>query len=493
MSVTLCLTGWHYDTMKGNFSFCFREMIMIQTRTSRPMFLRDFYSDYKVSARIYLVLAVLVSVFFMYSLLPKGLVFADSSVRTISVNENEDWDLGRYGGPGGSVLQSASDTLNISIDPAIAVGVCAVGSILHEHGIWPKGIPDISFSLLDHNWARILAFIWCLFSISAGIIGGTLKDFNSKYVGPFMLLAFEVGHLLATYSAGMTVLAAEPVVAGCAASGSIISLSAGHTAVASFGSALVLAILEFLKLIAIYAIYLVVRVFIFGLDVILSLFSKLNPLIGIVSTSVKASLLTLLTSLSKGHPILFTLLGVCLVALSGVLFRWAYYRIRYFKQIYLLPFLHSIFRKGQVLPSIHPKVPKWLRVQYASEQVLYQIPVFSRMSNRGFRNYELWWMTITPKGMFVDKSSILSREKQHISFSENGYFNPIYLGPYPQSSKELFIRGPHKVFGAYCEIYSLMDAGKHATSSNKASSLVFNREYANQLPYIAGALGFRTI
>lgn len=459
-------------------------------------FFHDFYMEYRMSMRIYLFLAVFISIFFIYNSRPS----LPASFQTASLNEEEslDFDIGKYTGEGAEVFQSVAETLNIAIDPALMAGACALGSVLHEKGIWPAGIPSLPFGLFEHNWARILVLVWCLFSVTSGIVGGELKDFNTKYVGPFMLLAFEIGYILDNVS-GTSALAAD--------SGTMIAAVSG-------GNMVLLSAVEFVKLLGMYAVYLLVRVFIFGIDAILSIVGKLNPFLGVFFSSIKFSLISIFTSLSSSSPVLFVLVGILLIVLAGYFFRWAYLRIRFFRHIYLVPFLHSLFRRDRSIPPVSPRRPKWLKAMYPSETILFQIPVFSRSNVRGYKDYELWWMTVTSNGMFIDRRSLFpmgraqensngnskrntngdSNENykgiKHVSLSENGFFNPAFLGSYPLSSRELYYRAPHGLLSSYCEIFSLLNMQQKPSSSNKIASFIFSREYAPSFVFAAQALHF---
>ena len=433
--------------------------------------LSEIYTENRKLIRVYVILALLLSFFMFY--------VAESKAALISYDDTVSLDTAAVGvgGPLAMAIQSASDTVGLSIDPAIMMSFVAGASILNDYDIWLEGVPVPTFGVFSFWWARILVFSWALFALSPTIFGAELEEINTKYVGPICLLVLEVATILQSGVGVGSYAADEGVVA--------------YTAVSSF----FLAVFEFIKIIILYLAYFCIRFMIFGLDILINLLSQLNPGVSSVFKFVKIGVAAGYIWLANAHPYVFLVLGLILVVIAFFVFKWAYKMVRYFKYIYIRPFFLGIFKRKVKQPLIFKKAPKKLVEHFNDKELKLLIPAFAiknSTENRQLKKHDRWWLAITEDGSYIVKKKFLSKKILSIPLKENGEFNKslIYKKYNEKAGDELYIRKASIFRGSFCEIFSSCNIEKNATKGNKYIRIVFSKEYMNQFEDIKEMFGF---
>lgn len=432
--------------------------------------LQVFYNENKTVMKCYVFIALLISVWVAFPWTQFNL----SSVK--SAGTLRDINVVEYGGSGGMAIQSAAETLDLAIDPPILLGLCAGASILQENGIWLEGVPTIPFGIMDYWWARILTFVWLLVYIGSVFIGGKLEEISSKYVGPACLLLFGFA----------TIVSADWGCNVCYAATDIYPMTVSTL---SFGNVM-LAVATFFQFIAMYAAYALIRIFIFGVDVITSIIGKLQPGFRIGFGGIKGLLLVGFYRLSEKSPVLFIIFGIIILVVAAFISRWAFNTIRFFREIYMVPFFHRLFGKNGNQSLIPKKVPRKIGTAITNMNIVALIPVYTMKELPGFHVREKWWLAITPTESFILRGGVFSKEIQSYPFSQNGMINPRFLANMPNGSSVMFLRQAKLLRGDYCELFTLFDIRKRPLKSNKVYQFVFSREYMNQYAAIQNLLRF---
>ncbi|MGN0345902.1 MAG: hypothetical protein ACI4DU_01320 [Lachnospiraceae bacterium] len=383
-----------------------------------------------------------------------------------------------YGGDTGIFLSSAANTMGISLDPAVLLGMVAGISILQENEIWVDGVEVPDFGIFDHWWVRIVVFIWAAVALSPTLFGDGMEEINTKYVGPIALLSLEVALILET---------GDGFVANAADGNEIAVAAAG----------ILSALLEFIKMIGMLVCYVSVRVMVFFLDIIISLASKLNPVVSGIFKLAKIGITTGYMTLARDNSTVFYVCAIPVVVASFFFFKLAYTTIRYFKHIYIRPFFLGIFARKKKQPLLHKRAPGFLKRQMeqdATPEIKMIVPAFSIKHIQGnhiLKNKEMWWLVVSEREIYLTRKRFFWKEPQKFVLRENGIFAREILGGYPDSPPDIFIRGAGLFRGSYCELFTLYHFRGKAFSGNKIMRLVFSKEYMNQYEEIRQMMNLR--
>lgn len=383
-----------------------------------------------------------------------------------------------YGGDTGIFLSSAANTMGISLDPAVLLGMVAGISILQENGIWMEGVEVPDFGIFDHWWVRIVTFLWAAVALSPTLFGDGMEEINTKYVGPIVLLSLEVALILET-------------------GGGFVANAAGGNDIANAATGTLLALLEFIKMIGMLVCYVSVRVMVFFLDIIISLASKLNPFISGIFKVAKIGITTGYMTMARENSVLFYVCAIPVVVASFFFFKLAYTTIRYFKLIYIRPFFLGIFARKKKQPLLHKRAPKFLKRQMeqdAMSNIKMIVPAFSikhMQGNHILKNKEMWWLVVSEREIYLTRKRLFQKEPQKFVLRNNGQFAREILGGYPDSPPDIFIRRAGLFRGSYCELFTLYHFRGKAFQGNKIMRLVFSKEYMNQYEEIRQIMNLR--
>ena len=389
-----------------------------------------FYEDNKRLFKSYVVMALLFSIIMCCSALSFA---ADQDV------------LPRYGGTFGTTFEQAAEfAFGTSISPSYIMGLSSALSILKEVGV--NFLPKLSFGLCDLWVVRILSFIWVALTMLTPVIGEEMEKINTKYVGPFMIFAFEFIAIMETGGGGFKVSAAE----------------FGASAVAaSAGSTVLLIIGEFFKIIFMLAAYFFVRYFNYALSTLVALSTGLSVICSDAFKIIRAIFVTVVLIIAEYYPWVFYIFYAIILAISILVFWWAYRIINYFKAIYIAPVKHAIFHHKEVVPLVSKRRPDKLQDSPIA------IPVYSlnsRIGNIEVKTRSKLWLGADDEGAFFYRKKFLRRPEILTRFKDGLYLR----------EAGLFKRG-------FLEISDL---------DRKYVRLVFSREYAPHFDEILRLTGF---
>ncbi|MCL1995473.1 MAG: hypothetical protein FWG63_04620 [Defluviitaleaceae bacterium] len=111
----------------------------------------------------------------------------------------------------------------------------------------------------------------------------------------------------------------------------------------------------FLVAVLAYAAYYVIRTMVFAVDVLAFLFSPIPGLTGFFVV-LKHVLIGLYTWFAMVSPATANVVGIILVVVACLVFRWAKRLELYYRRIYLIPFTNSILLKREI-PLLPKKLP----------------------------------------------------------------------------------------------------------------------------------------
>ncbi|SCW30449.1 hypothetical protein SAMN02910456_00418 [Ruminococcaceae bacterium YRB3002] len=386
------------------------------------------YADNKKLIRFYVIAAIIFSIMMCISCVN----FADDDVSLV------------YGGTFGTTFEQAAEfAFGTSISPSYIMGLSSALSILKEVGV--EFLPKLSFGLCDLWAVRILSFLWVALTMLTPVIGEEMEKINTKYVGPFMIFAFEFVAIMELGQGSSTVNAA-----GFGAA--VINTNAA--------GGVLLAITEFFKIIFMLCAYFFVRYFNYALSALVALCTGLSATMSAAFRVIRAAFVTAFLIIAENYPGVFYVFYALLLLMSILVFRWAYRTITYFKAIYIAPVKRAIFHRNETVPLTAKRIPKKLE---GSELA---IPVFSLN---------------TRVGVLVVKA----RSKFYLSVDDNG--------PYIYRSK--FLRRPEAVIrleNMYIREAGIFKKGflEISDEDRRVARLVFSREYKSRLDEILSITGY---
>ncbi|MBP5260997.1 MAG: hypothetical protein J6Z43_02575 [Clostridiales bacterium] len=346
-----------------------------------------FYEDNKRILKCYVVMALLFSIIMCFS----AMSFAsDGDV------------LPRYGGTFGTTFEQAAEfAFGTSISPSYVMGLSSALSILKEVGV--DFLPKLSFGLCDLWVVRILSFIWVALTMLTPVIGEEMEKINTKYVGPFMIFAFEFIAIMETGAGGAKVHAAE------------FATDAVSAVAASAGNTVLLIIGEFFKIIFMLAAYFFVRYFNYAISALVALSTGLSAFMSGAFRVVRAIFVTVVLIIAEEYPWVFYIFYAMLLILSIFVFRWAYRIVNYFKAIYIAPVKRMIFRRKEIIPLVSKKAPKKLADSPIS------IPVYTLNTRVGVldvKSRSKFWLACDSEGAFFYRRRFLNRPEIRIRLED---------------------------------------------------------------------------
>jgi len=334
------------------------------------------YEDNKRLLKFYVVMALLFAIIMCFS--------------TTSFAIGDDVSP-VYGGTFGTTFEQAAEfAFGTSISPSYIMGLSSALSILKEAGV--DFLPKLSFGLCDLWAVRILSFIWVALTMLTPVIGEEMEKINTKYVGPFMIFAFEFIAIMELGKGGNSVNAAG---FGAAAA---VSSSAGSTVLLIIG--------EFFKILFMLAVYFFVRYFNYAISALVALSTGLSSLMSAAYRLFRAIFVTVVLILAEECPEVFYVFYALLIILSVLVFRWAYRIINYFKAIYIAPVKRMIFHRNDIIPLINKKAPKNLKDSPVA------IPVYSLNTKVGgveVKTRTKYWLGVDSEGPFFYRRKFFRR------------------------------------------------------------------------------------
>ena len=389
--------------------------------------METIYNENKRLIRFYVVAAIIFSIMMCMS----------------SVDLAFDQDVSvRYGGTFGATFEQAAEfAFGTSISPSYVMGLSSALSILRDVGV---DLPfKLSFGLCDLWVVRILAFLWTALTMLTPVIGEEMEKINTKYVGPFMIFAFEF-----------------IAISGMGTGHAVSAAGFGSSIVTDVGGGILLAVTEFFKIIFMLCAYFFVRYFNYALSAVYALFTGFSAIASAIFRLVRAISVTVVLIIADQWPWVFYIIYAILLVISIFLFRWAHRVITYFKAIYIAPVKRKIFHKNDPVSLKVRKYPKNLE---GSEII---IPVFSlmeRIDRLFIKKRSKWYLAADEEGAYIYRAKFLRRKEEKIRL-DNMYIR----------EAGLFHRG----------FYEISDTDR------KVCRLVFSREYTPVIDEIIRITGY---
>ena len=338
-----------------------------------------FYEDNKRLLKAYVVMALLFAIIMCFS------------ATSFAIGD----DLSpRYGGTFGTTFEQAAEfAFGTSISPSYIMGLASALSILKEAGV--DFLPKLSFGLCDLWAVRILSFLWVVLTMLTPVIGEEMEKINTKYVGPFMIFAFEFIAIMELGKGGNAVHAA----------------GFGPAAYIGDGSTVLLVIGEFFKILFMLAVYFFVRYFNYAMSVLVALSTGLSSLMSAVYRLVRAIFVTVVLILAEECPEVFYVFYALLIILSVFVFRWAYRIITYFKAIYIAPVKRMIFHRHDIVPLVAKRKPKKISDSPVA------IPVYSlnsKIAGIEVKTRSQFWLAADSEGAYIYRRGFLKRPEMKV-------------------------------------------------------------------------------
>ena len=137
--------------------------------------------------------------------------------------------------------------------------------------------------------------------------------------------------------------------------------------------------------------------------------------LNIVEQIVKAILHAGMILLQLAFPMLSFILSIIVAILGILLFRVLARISFYYKEVYIRPILHRIFRNGKEISRIHKKLPR--RFNKRIKNITLALPVFAFRGVAGVPSRGALWFIIAEDGAHLMKKASFFRSKE-ISLSE---------------------------------------------------------------------------
>jgi len=421
--------------------------------------IKEIYSNHKFFIRIYLALALCASVFLFYT---EGTPFVPNAA-TLSNTE-----ITILGGSFTTAFLLFASNANISITPPVALSISAILSIWQEYGTLPEQLQNYSFGLMDIWSVRIFVFVWALLSILPRCtqitrIGGLVLEDVDQKMGQIATIVIPFSQILANFSGDTVSYAADSYI----------------TATVQRGSAILNTCLCFLFLTGLLACFLLIRTFLFFIDIILLPLCTLFPLTSSISELLKIAGVILMSALAVFAPGAYIICYGILLLFSVFLFKKAYISVRYFKQIYVRPFFKKIRGYESNIPLLCPHAPKRILAEISDTDLKLLIPVYSLQRTALsplIQKHDKWWLAVSPNGCYLYKYYLLKKQLQKITLT-------------PETANKIFIRNSLRFF----ELFSLKDEtniGKSFRRLKKNWHFAYSNEYYHRFNDILQITGF---
>lgn len=388
----------------------------------------SLYKENKSLIKFYVVAAVIFSIFMCCSTVNFA---AEADVSTV------------YGGTFGTTFEQAAEfAFGTSISPSYVMGLASALSILKDVGV--DVFSKLSFGLCDLWSVRILSFLWVVLTMLTPVIGEEMEKINTKYVGPFMIFAFEF-IALSGFGTGASVSAAgfnDAVITTNAAGG------------------VLLAVVEFFKIIFMLAVYFFVRYFNYAVSILVALSTGFSATLSAIFRILRAIFVTVVLIIAENYPAVFYVFYALLIIFSVFVFNWAYRIINYFKAIYIAPVKRRIFHSKEPVPLVVKRHPKKLD---GSEIVIPVYSLYGRVGRVITKLRSKWYLAKDEEGPYIYRTRFLKRTEETVRLQD------VYI-----REAGLFRRG----------FYEISDKDR------KVARLVFSREYTPVLDDILRITGY---
>lgn len=408
---------------------------------------REIYIRNKHYIRIYLCVALFLSIFFFYN----GISIA-SNTKVLSETENAV-----LGGSFTTVLFIAANNANIPLSPSVALSCSAILSIMGEHNLLPQQMQGFSFGLMDIWGFRIFAFVWAALSILPRCsqftrIGGLMMEDLEKKMGQIATLVVTVTQFVTNLDGG--------TVASAAARDGIVST--GFNNIHSY----VYMLLSFIILVLLLICFLFIHTFLFFLDIIQIPICTLIPFTSAGSELIKIVGTIAMYSFILFAPGLFVFFYGVLLLVSIIFFKKAYISVRYFKEIYVKPFFRKLRGYDKEIALINEKAPKQILQECQTKDLQLLIPIYS-VGKKSFstfiKRHDKWWLAVTTTGYHLYQYRLFRKKLLHI---------PLIL----TFQKQIFLKNSKRFFEFFCPSENAAFS-KSFRKLKKDWHFVFSNEY----------------
>lgn len=188
---------------------------------------------------------------------------------------------------------------------------------------------------------------------------------------------------------------------------------------------------------------------------------------------LKSLFVIFLLWISAINPVAGMIINIIVIFISIAIFRKSYDVVKYYKSIYLAPFLCKIGIKKKYNDKIEYRVLKYTDIK----NIDYILPVFSGKRNRQFKKYQSFYLIKKGNQIYLFKDAFLKR-------------NIVLINLKYEYGNTIFIQNKIK----YIEIFSLFDIRQCICTNykkiNKDMSFVFSKEYKNEYNNIVNSTHF---
>lgn len=412
-------------------------------------FLFQVYMDNKPFILAYMTFAIFFS-FFMFGV--DFDVHADTTVGLQSLGGATTLTIN-------SILVQICGTMN----PCYGLGISGVLALLKDHGVWSGVLGRMDFGLLGTSTAfRGLVFAWCVITLipedaCPTWLSTIISGLNDASLG----IVISLLNLLPTVfglAGGLTVEAASSVA------------SSGNLA-----NSIVTGIMAFLLLICYFTCYFFIRVFFTFLDILAVPVTSFIPLASLGIETMKFFGMSFMIFLAIKFPYVFLLFYIAILVVSILLFRTAYNAVRYFKNIYFMPWGRKFVSSTKQFPPICNEatgLSKKMIPYIMGRNLEMLIPVYAVRKLPAFpqvKRFSLWYL-------MVDRNHRMSICRP----SKNGLDEIIIKG---DLNNKIFLNKAIR----FIEIFTVpgeVNIGKKFSHVEKDLDLVMSIDYTPYLNYI---------
>lgn len=356
--------------------------------------------------------------------------------------------------------------IGMSCSPFIALTVISgVGSFLNSGLVNSDAIPFSGF-ITELPLASFGVFVVLLVITSLkGLLNfaGTTKILCDATLGKLEDLTATLCVIIGPYLVitTVTVYAAEP------ASGGVLSSAASG-------------VLAVIASVVVYGMYYVVKTLVAALGV----FTFLIPGASVLFTTAKYTIVSGYTILTFVNPTVAFVIGLMLLVVALIAFSWARRMVKYYRRIYLFPFLNAAFRGGRIIPLVSKRIPRGVLKGFGKVDIC--IAAFFMNRTSPFKQREMCHFIRVDGKNYLYKMNVFGKEVK-IPLEGKLYVERCFrfVRIFSEEEKPSSVRGIHIVISReqVCNIEELLadknfvdyniilDGRKRLKSNNRAAGL----------------------
>lgn len=427
---------------------------------------KEIYSNHKRFIIVYVTICLIFSIFAFGN---GNLVYASNGYNTTEVVTTLGGSFGQVfvpvvSGSLGSIDTSTAmlimSAISFALDFIPESTLSSIGNIFGIEGL--EGLSNYSFGILDYNFFRILFLLWF-------IVAKLSKSNRITYTTGLILEDFEmkIGAVVNGLVVATQFLANIPVEA-------TVQASSGSTQPSNMVTYGFNALICFVLLISVFIIYLFIRYFFFFIDIVLLPICSVIPFSALGLESLKTLWVVTLTFMAIFQPYLFCIIFILMLIVSVLLFKRAYIEVRYFKNIYVKPFIKKLRGYNSEISLVSSKLPGKVKryVTDINADIIIPVYLLRKIPDRKYTHkHQRWWFVSAGSMQYLCRPCPMKKTCYRIDLTNS-------------IEKKIFIKKSLQYF----EIFNLKgneeNIGQTFRRIHKNIHFVFSKEYYHRFQKI---------